>query len=390
MMLPDEALFLFGASVRAAAFSALRAGLFPCCYDLFADADLQQNCVVERLPRSRYPHGFIDILRPMPRGQWMYTGALENHPTLLSKLARFRPLWGNRGPVVAKVRNPQAVFTWLSGNGIPCPQVRRWGERSRLARRVRWLVKPLAGAGGRGIAFWDPQSPRVSRAGSFYFQEYIEGESLAAVYVGDGRWAELLGVTRQLIGETWLHAAPFHYCGSVGPVALSPRLRDGFAKLGQALVEGFHLRGLFGVDCVVCDETPWPVEINPRYTASVEVLEHATGVPALALHRRVFDPVAPPPEYRPALDGEVIGKAVLFARAPLIFPDEGPWQASLTEVADAWALPEFADIPTAGERIAAGRPVLTIFSHAPSEAESRERLRQIAARAGAAVWEERG
>ena len=50
-MLPNaDNLILFGASTRAAAFSALRAGLRPWCADLFADADLQAHCPAMRLP----------------------------------------------------------------------------------------------------------------------------------------------------------------------------------------------------------------------------------------------------------------------------------------------------------------------------------------------------
>ena len=48
------------------------------------------------------------------------------------------------------------------------------------------------------------------------------------------------------------------------------------------------LRGLFGVDFVLRDGIPWPVEVNPRYTASVEVLEFAAGIRALTLHRSIF------------------------------------------------------------------------------------------------------
>ena len=79
-----------------------------------------------------------------------------------------------------------------------------------------------------------------------------------------------------------MHAAPFHYCGSVGPLSLAPQVRARFAQLGEVLVELFPLRGLFGVDCVLKDSVPWPVEVNPRYPASVEVLEYATGLAALA------------------------------------------------------------------------------------------------------------
>ena len=48
-------LILIGASVRAAAFSALRAGLRPWCADLFGDLDLRQRCPSVVVPAERYP-----------------------------------------------------------------------------------------------------------------------------------------------------------------------------------------------------------------------------------------------------------------------------------------------------------------------------------------------
>ena len=47
--------------------------------------------------------------------------------------------------------------------------------------------------------------------------------------------------------------------------------------MGAALADVFDLCGLFGVDGVVRGNRFWPVEINPRYTASMEVLEYVPG-----------------------------------------------------------------------------------------------------------------
>src|SRR4051812_48436504 len=101
----DERLLIFGASSRAAAFSALRAGLAPCCVDRFADADLRVRCPVRRLDGD-YPAGFALVERQLPRGRWMYPGGLENPPPLVREIAARRPLWGNDGPALARCRQP--------------------------------------------------------------------------------------------------------------------------------------------------------------------------------------------------------------------------------------------------------------------------------------------
>src|SRR5216683_2016111 len=90
-----EHLLILGASARAAAFSALRAGLRPWCADLFADRDLQARCPVQRLSNG-YPQGFAQMIRSDQPGPWLYTGGLENWPKLVRSWQRRRPLWGVR------------------------------------------------------------------------------------------------------------------------------------------------------------------------------------------------------------------------------------------------------------------------------------------------------
>src|SRR5205085_3950144 len=142
------------------------------------------------------------------------------------------------------------------------------------------------------IHFWSAADARHGPTLAEHVQEFIEGDSHSAVYCGDGSRAALLGVTRQLVGLDWLHAGPFRYCGSVGPVRPEPSLGQSLERLGSALARRCGLRGLFGVDGVVRDGAFWPVEVNPRYTASVEVLEYGYDLSAMAWHRSAFERTA--------------------------------------------------------------------------------------------------
>ena len=269
-------LIVAGASVRAAAWSALRSGFVPWAVDLFADLDLCRVAEARAVPAGDYPHGILRVLENAPPAPWLFTGALENRPALVERLARKFPLWGNPPEVLRRVRSPFLLAQSLRQAGIPRPDVARTAPSSDDKRR--WLCKPLRSAGGRGIHWLG--SPK-----GCYFQEWIDGVSCAAIYLGGAYGSsQLVGVTRQLIGETWLHAGPFNYCGSVGPLPLAEAQRNHYEHLAPTLVRDFSLRGLFGVDCVVKDGVPWPVEVNPRYTASVEILEWAWQRPLLAEH----------------------------------------------------------------------------------------------------------
>jgi predicted ATP-grasp superfamily ATP-dependent carboligase len=364
---------IVGASARAAAFSAMRAGLRPRCVDLFADRDLQQRCAVTRL-RGRYPQGFRRFIESDLPGPWMYTGGLENWPRLLIQWAETRALWGN---VSLPSRSPEFIDLSLRSAAMPLPALLSPGIKPPA--KGRWLLKPRKGTGGSGIRFWSPQDKSLGR-NDIYCQEYIEGQSLSLLFLGGERKACLLGVTRQLVGESWLHAAPFQYCGSIGP--FDPRLvqRPSLEELGQLLFSECLLRGVFGIDGVLSDGTFWLVEINPRYTASVEVLEHATGSSILGWHAHFFAHRRLPPRTSPATaQARIIGKAILFARDDLHFPSDGPWMADLSSPKPVQELPGFADIPVAGEHIEAGKPILTFFAAADTPAACEDALRQIAA-----------
>jgi predicted ATP-grasp superfamily ATP-dependent carboligase len=366
-------LLIIGASARAAAFSALRAGLRPWCADLFADADLRARCPAVRLS-GRYPDGFADVLAAAPAAPWVYSGGLENHPRLVSRLARLRPLWGNDSTALSAARDPEVVAATARSAGVPAPAVRRSADGAPGGGR--WLLKPLRGAGGVAIRVYSGGENEPIRASS-YLQQYIEGEPRAALFVADARETRLLGVTRQLIGADWLHATPFQYCGSIGPLSLAADERAALERLGAVLTARCGLRGLFGVDGVWSDGAFWPVEVNPRYTASVEVLEFATGLAALAWHRRAFEPDVRTAE-GVGMAG-VAGKAILFARVAVTFPREGPWVAELRSRSAPQLMPRFADLPDAGQRIEARRPVLTFFASAAGVESCLDQLRETAA-----------
>jgi predicted ATP-grasp superfamily ATP-dependent carboligase len=371
-----EPLLIIGASTRAAAFSALRAGLQPWCVDLFADLDLQRHCAVTRLT-ERYPAGFRRFIESELPGPWMYTGALENWPRLVARFSRHRPLWGNGRLPLPLARSPEHVFGFLQARRMPVPALYRGKEPFDATKR--WLIKPCRGAAGIGVRFCrEGESP--PKKASTYCQEFIDGQPVSLLFLGDIRQSRLLGMTRQLIGEPWLHAAPFRYCGSIGPLDPSIVQRPSLEELGDVLAWECYLEGLFGVDGVLRDGTFWPVEINPRYTASVEVLEHATGLRAIAEHAHVFlhgawgaDAISL------ANAGPYVGKAILFARDDLIFPADGPWMAELCSPTPVQKLPAFADIPAAGQQIEASRPILTFFARGATLSACEDALRQIAA-----------
>jgi predicted ATP-grasp superfamily ATP-dependent carboligase len=362
-------LLILGASARAAAHSALRAGLRPAAIDLFADRDLAAIAPVLRIDRCAYPDGLAALAREAPPGPWMYTGALENHPDLVDTIARTRPLWGSAGEALRAARDPFHLAEILAHAGLAAPAVRR--DPAGLPRDGRWLIKPLQSAGGRRIRPWaegaEPPGPND------YLQERVDGPSLAAVFVAGRGGSTLLGITEQWIGSVTPGTRDqFTYRGSLGPVSLPRESERWLARLGQVLATRLGLVGLFGIDFILKDGVPRPVEVNPRYTASVEVLELAGGRPSLADHARACDPsfyrssAARPAGRRPPQG--FVGKAILHAPGACRFPERSP-------VIRPGRRPRVADLPAPGTRFEAGEPVLTVLAYAPDLASCQARLR---------------
>jgi predicted ATP-grasp superfamily ATP-dependent carboligase len=405
----SEPLAIVGASTRAAAASALRAGYQPVTADLFADADLRLTATATRI--APYPDGFLDWLRTIDPPAWMYTGALENHPELVDQMAWLAPLWGNPGDVLQLVRSPATLANALRTSGLLFPETRT--SLVGLPQDGTWLAKTYQGASGSGVrelskeqgagsrekethndeGRWTMDDGKPIRHSSFgnssfsvlpaprsplpaYFQQRIPGTSGAAVFVAAAGAATLLGLTCQLIGEPWLGAHGFQYAGSIGPLAISETALAALKKIGITLAARFELVGLFGVDFILAGDEVWTIEVNPRFTASVEIVERVTGVPAIAAHAQACingwlgSSVSEPPGFL----SQAHGKAILFARRDI----------TLTAAFADWTLaeatrtpwPTLADVSSAGTHIAAGRPILTLFAAAATPAAVEARLRQ--------------
>ena len=372
--------------------------------DLFCDLDLQAIAWTA-VPVA---HGTDDVatgypwsLEPAaegfpPSAAWCYTGAIENHPDLIDAIARVRPLAGNPSDVVRRLRDPVQLAAVAKAAGLSFPETLFSPDGVPLDGT--FLVKPLGGAGGRGIRRWtqavadDTMHQATTASRLQIWQRFMMGTPLSASYCFKQRSARLFGVSRQLIGEPWCHAGMFAWCGAVALHAAGGRtetdpLIASLERLGSVLAERFQPVGLVGVDLVVdAGESITVIEVNPRPTASMELFERS-GAGSIAGCHLAACGYAPPsgiaieqPLPRPASHW---AKAVLFASQPT--PVAQPMIERLTRETSPWSQadggwPALADIPRPGQTIAAGAPVVTIFAAAPTTDDALNRLRDRVAR----------
>lgn len=398
-----------GASARATAFSLLRAGCEVVAADLFADADLARACKVAHI--TNYPEGLADWLAETPCDGWLYTGALENHPDLIDRMAKIRPLFGNNSDKLRKVRDPLLLQEWCGELGFNFPETKPCDGAH--PGEGQWLHKTGQGGNGSGVTQLREPGGSSPRSSGFW-QRYIPGTPGSAIYLGDGiDTCTLLGITCQLIGvdlnpplrypgeglgegsernlETCFSDSSnqpspspsqstgrgiikdFQYCGTLAPWKLPKACEFELKKFGHALTTTTRLRGLFGIDFIFDGERVWLIEVNPRVTAAVEVVERTTGNNLLAEHLAAFKVHSDPLRQiaKPAA-----GKVILYAKHPLavsrvlsekLLSDAGPRHS-----------PQLADIPNPDTPIAVGEPILTMLADgtdiATVEAELQERV----------------
>jgi uncharacterized protein len=345
-------LLIIGASARAAAHSALRAGLIPCALDYFNDLDLKAAGACGLIEPSSSIAALERRTAALPPCPWIYTGGFENHPEVVARLAQTRRLWGVSSDRLHPVRDPFEVARRLDELGFSRPELSR--HTHGLPHDGTWLIKPLRSTGGRGIRalVGGVQGSR----GSVYFQKLLQGDPLSAVFVAGPRATALIGVTEQILG---VPGDPFVYRGSIGPRMLAPSQCDRVRELGEAVSAAFSLSGIFGVDFVLHGGEPWAIEINPRYTSSVEVLELASGRSVLVDHRVACQGGDVEPSSASMVNEAYVAKQILYAERGVVIEENLPL-APLTREA-IFDIPELADIPARGSRFVAGEPVVTVF-----------------------------
>jgi predicted ATP-grasp superfamily ATP-dependent carboligase len=355
-------ILIAGLTTRALAESATRAGAAIVTVDYFGDLDQQRLCETHSLRergRGYSAAAILEMARELDYDAVVYCGGLENHPGVVAELCRNRVLLGNPPEVLRRVRDPAALLLSLAQHGFAVPETH--DATDPLPASGRWLVKPARGGGGQGVRRWDGQPP----TGAQILQEHVDGVSASASFVADGRRSVLLAWTAQL------HAPRgFRYAGNIMPLDGPPAAREEIGAIADTLTREYGLRGLNGVDFILRGDRPVVLEVNPRYCASMELVERATGASVFGLHVAACQGQLPAPIAEPA---GVWGKAIVYATRSVATPDTTAWLAEGVR-----------DVPHPGEVIRAGHPICTVLASGPTRAACDAALRTDAARIEAA------
>ena len=406
---------LIGASTRPLIASCLAGGCVPVAFDFFADWDGQQLIEGAGLAGASLTKidRYADLLdRDLANlgDAVILAGGAELRPELVAAVGRQLPLLGAGENALAAIADPIRWLQLLKEAGYRVPESRRdFPVRSE----GDWLVKQRGSCGGGGVRAVGGEIE--SSGGDCYFQKRIAGESFSAVLVsrcqgegGQERTTFALGCTRQWLAADCDDGRPKHdedwrafaYRGSVGPIVISESAKQQVGRIANVLARAFSLAGVWGMDFILdADGQVWPVDLNPRITASAELFEAAIansscgfcGVVDLHLSACEFGGGREVKDFEMLAGEQIFGqgrescetKRILFFDGPGIFEmDPSKFQLlSRLYVQDFFqgrqAGVSIADVPQVDDRIAPGRPLMTMRSRAKTEAEAVALLDQL-------------
>ncbi len=265
-------------------------------------------------------------------------------------------------------------------------QVLSYREVNRPLPDGTWMVKPRCSGGGLGVRLYvDGEDERIFRdCIPVYYQKFVAGTAASAMLFVEGEAVTCLGWMLQLIGDpVSAPPEPFCYCGSIGPIARPELDTEMLAAAVRKLVVGTRFAGLIGIDVIFADDGLHLIEVNPRYTASCELLELTAHRALLTDQWRAHFPedCNPPPTPVPfsttrRRTSPMLGKLILYARKQAVAPD----LSRLLQPRSPWSVPLVADIPRIGARFERGEPLCTVFAGGDSVEDVRRKLRRRAER----------
>ena len=368
---------IIGISVRSMAGSAFKSGYSVVALDAFGDQDLKTMAEAYSLRRDFHtvysPDNLFKASRDLAFDAVAYTSNLENYPEVIARFSKSHRIFGNTHQTVSSVRRWPELFEKLRRAGFSVPETVFAGEPLPSDSKNLWLKKPLLSGGGHGIRYCRPkaESP-VGNEGTFktegcMLQQYIPGRPCSAAFVANGKNSVLLGIAEQWIGMTTLGARDFQYCGNLLPIPemcnpdRGKEILNEIRRLTDFLSGEFGLCGVNGIDFVLCDGRVYLTEVNPRYSASMEIIEIAYGLPIFQMHvQSILNSRLPEFDLESEIScSRFYGKCYLYAEKDVTMPDTG-----------LWIRKTIRDVPASGERMGKGAPICTILAEGPTRMDT--------------------
>ncbi len=311
----------------------------------------------------------------------LFCAPVEYDCAFLEKARTRRDVLNPKTRIIEKCRDlsfwaEMAPSQGEEGEGIILPET----SLAKPENPYGWIAKNLNSAGGTGISKLtdeDYLSNCYAKYNQRYYQRLVEGESIGAVFLSllDGH-SRLMGVTRHITGERSFRQKEFLFGGMIYPASVGGDVVDSEAvraieSFGRAVSGASGIWGWWGADFIVNREKVYLLEINPRPTASLELVAIAHGLDIVGIQAQ-----AQPQARTSACEWEnkklpepegYFATAVIYADKDIRVSDQQRWF-------DMWA----RDIPAEGRTVKKGEPALSFYSKGPNADECMLKIREKA------------
>lgn len=359
-------------SARALAASAKRAGHKVHSMDCFIDDDTKK--ISDSVNQLKYEdEGFIEeqvlgitqALVSEYQDIVIVTGSgFEAKPKQLSKLRELAPLISNDTDTICDLKRPDRFSKLMSKHSIKRPLT----LLSKPKTINNYLSKRIAGTGGEQVRWLQKDDADLGK--DYYYQEFVSGDVLSALFLANGERTALVGFNRQLQTNKFDNM-PFLYQGAMTLNSLdlnliSKKQKDEILRVINVITNETGLTGLCGLDFILDEEGDINVlEVNPRPPATFELHEHKQSLfdaHVSCFLEKSIDYEQEPVDYSRAY-------AILYANNDINITKDVAWPS--------WV----KDRPIINIPILSGFPVCTVHADASSNVEAKtllfKRLNQI-------------
>jgi predicted ATP-grasp superfamily ATP-dependent carboligase len=368
---------MIGASVRPMVSSAALAGEQGIGLDFFGDLDANLAGKTYSLALDFNLEPSVTNLLQVARDSFgsyglLYLAGPENKPQQLKHWQEQGLLLGNGAEALQVVRDPFCLSAILAEIDAAMPCFYTPANAPRILQK-KYLLKPLNRGGGHGIIVlpqgqpWQECLERPQCLEQHIIQEYCYGINASFTFLSDGRQAVLVGTSSQ-----WPYKGGFTYQGNLAPlepqiIAEHPGLLQKMKLIADQLTQAAGLVGFNTVDVIINKDGLWVLEVNPRWSASLELFEMLAGCSFFANHVQACRGSLQPPAPAKAAAG-FAGKAIVYARQDIQvhYPRDESWR-------ELYAA-DIRDLPRQGIHIAKNEPLCTVLAQAPAASVCRQSL----------------
>ena len=384
---------IVGFSARAAVQCAKRQGFNVIAVDLCSDRDLLNDC--QKHYQLNDPNWPLALSAIHPNVPILFTGGMENRIELVEQCQTNGLVSTPNASSLRAMRSLDNWAAWAVSCNLGWPATLRTIDEIRSCDELfpgrKWLAKPFRSAGGIGITEWirhggDDPASFIDPAKGF-LQERLPGESIGVTFLSSNVGSAVVGATASWKSGSWKSEAScvdgpiYAYQGSYGPISLSSELLAKLQRFATLVKAESGLLGLWQADFLLHDNELTLLEINPRWSASMDLLDVCIGIPLVQIHHAcVCDRIDEERFWHVSsqcLDqakntrNTMLGKLIIYSPKPFVVTSKQSdrlwtqrWSCGMNFAARRF---QFADIPNAGTSVSHGDPLLTVMASGCSQ-----------------------